>query len=483
MKIKKITIAHETPEKLYNLFAQYSQIYRSNSDNSLYFTFKGNSKTLLLNRKNVGDELSKVCATKFCKTLKLSELKSAYNSIQAVAKDCKDYKNIARLLYRCDDTIYYDYNHPKKVLSISSRGISIVDKNETDVLFIKDDINKDVEENIELNTMPEDLIAMLSNFFNVPNDQLILFIVYIISLFVPNINHPLLIVEGEYGAGKSVALKIISKIINGNTTLQMLPNKPDDIATILNANYFTAFDNVGYISQAISDLLCVSVTDGKYSKRKLYENTDVISLDIHKPVAVNGLGLNLTQNDLLDRVIMIDLNRIDENKRVTETELFGKLNQKLPKIKGGIFIVLRKALLKLQTVSLKNLPRLADFAQLGYCIAETLNEGYGEIFLKQYRDNIRIARHTAVENNPLLDTVIKFMENRDSWTGSMTELLQALKELYLKDSVSKNLPYTFPAAANTLSSKLKICQNDLKEFNIQLEFFRKTTRGITITKN
>ena len=41
MKIKKITIAHETPEKLYNLFAQYSQIYRSNSDNSLYFTFKG----------------------------------------------------------------------------------------------------------------------------------------------------------------------------------------------------------------------------------------------------------------------------------------------------------------------------------------------------------------------------------------------------------------------------------------------------------
>ncbi len=143
---------------------------------------------------------------------------------------------------------------------------------------------------------------------------------------------------------------------------------------------------------------------------------------------------------------------------------------------------MRKALLKLQTVSLKNLPRLADFAQLGYCIAETLNEGYGEIFLKQYRDNIRIARHTAVENNPLLDTVIKFMENRDSWTGSMTELLQALKELYLKDSVSKNLPYTFPAA-NTLSSKLKICQNDLKEFNIQLEFFRKTTRGITITKN
>ena len=453
MKIKKITIAHETSEKLYNLFAQYSQIYRSNSDNSLYFTFKGNSKTLLLNRKNVGDELSKVCATKFCKTLKLSELKSAYNSIQAVAKDCKDYKNIARLLYRCDDTIYYDYNHLKKVLSISPNGICIVDKNETDVLFIKDDINKDVEENIELNTMPEDLIAMLSNFFNVPNDQLILFIVYIISLFVPNINHPLLIVEGEYGAGKSVALKIISKIINGNTTLQMLPNKPDDIATILNANYFTAFDNVGYISQAISDLFCVSVTDGKYSKRKLYENTDVISLDIHKPVAVNGLGLNLTQNDLLDRVIMIDLNRIDENKRVTETELFGKLNQKLPKIKGGIFIVLHKALLKLQTVSLQN------------------------------RDNIRIARHTAVENNPLLDTVIKFMENRDSWTGSMTELLQALKELYLKDSVSKNLPYTFPAAANTLSSKLKICQNDLKEFNIQLEFFRKTTRGITITKN
>ena len=205
-------------------------------------------------------------------------------------------------------------------------------------------------------------------------------------------------------------------------------------------------------------------------------------MNIHKPVAINGLGLNLTQSDLLDRVIILFFERINDSERIDEAVLYAKFDQKLPKLLGIIFLVLKKALPNFNTVTLKSLPRLADFGKVGYCIAEALHEGYGDEFLKQYRRNISSARHTAIENNPLLDTVEMFMSDKTSWTGSMTELLQELKKLYLKNSVSDKLPTSFPLAPNTLSKKLKVYQNDLKELKIKYEFFKKTTRGIIITK-
>ena len=482
MKLRKFAETTLPTGRLYNLFVKNSQIYRSATDNSLYFTYKLSDSPLLLSEKNVCNAIVKLETHCFHRTVKLSVAKEVYTSIKASAEDCVDYRTIAKLVCKCGDTIYYDCNNPYTVLRISPDGINEVNRDVSEVLFIRDSKSKNIPSKINYGVLIDDFLPMLKGIFHVQNDQLLLLAVYIIALFVPDINHPLLVIDGEYGAGKSFALKLISRIIDRYHGIETLPVKLDDIANILNDNYFTAFDNVGYITKAVSDLLCVAVTDGNYSKRKLFSDTEVVSLNIHKPVAINGLGLNLTQSDLLDRVIILFFERINDSERIDEAVLYAKFDQKLPKLLGIIFLVLKKALPNFKTVTLKSLPRLADFGKVGYCIAEALHEGYGDEFLKQYRRNISSARHTAIENNPLLDTVEMFMSDKTSWTGSMTELLQELKKLYLKNSVSDKLPTSFPLAPNTLSKKLKVYQNDLKELKIKYEFFKKTTRGIIITK-
>lgn len=323
----------------------------------------------------------------------------------------------------------------------------------------------------------ETLPIMLGKLMNVSGDDLFLLSIYIVSLFFENISHPIIIFNGEHGACKSTAMRMICKIIDPDSKeLLAFPEKKDDLINTLYNGYFIAFDNVSVIKNDISDILCKAVTGSSLNKRKLYTDNDEVVLNIKRPIGINGISIDISQSDLIDRSIIIDFKRLSNHKRKTDVEIFGLFNNLLPRILGEIFKVIYKVLKIRNVVNIEKLPRMADFAHLGYCIAEAMNEGDGKRFLEIYANNNLKAVEDTLQNSSLVTSIIEFMGYKNEWKGSATELLQ---ELLLTFSVG-SVPGDFPTTTNSLSRSLTKYKHDLGKLGVELIIGRSKERYIKL---
>ena len=81
------------------------------------------------------------------------------------------------------------------------------------------------------------------------------------------------------------------------------------------------FDNLSELSEGCSDMLCRSVSGYGFSKRELYTNDDDVIYNIKRTIGINGINLTATKPDLLERSILIALERISTENRKQESEI------------------------------------------------------------------------------------------------------------------------------------------------------------------
>ena len=70
-----------------------------------------------------------------------------------------------------------------------------------------------------------------------------------------------------------------------------------------------------FIPPWISDQLCRAVTGSGFTKRELYSDDNDIIYNFRRCLGFNGINLAATKADLLDRGIIMALERIPESKR------------------------------------------------------------------------------------------------------------------------------------------------------------------------
>ena len=58
----------------------------------------------------------------------------------------------------------------------------------------------------------------------------------------------------------------------------------------LSKSYFTCFDNVSFISKAISDLLCSAVTGASDTTRRLYTDTEERIVKLHSIIGITSIN-------------------------------------------------------------------------------------------------------------------------------------------------------------------------------------------------
>ena len=123
---------------------------------------------------------------------------------------------------------------------------------------------------------------------------------------------------------------------------------------------------------------------------------------------------------------------------------------------------------------------MADFCAIGYCIAESIKEGKGKQFIRDYYDNIKFATESIVGDNPVLEC-IKYIAVKDGyWQGNMTELLLKMRSIIENTHIDRRIPPNFPKNPSALSRKLNNYQHDLKILGIYVEIGRTTDRYVTI---
>ena len=127
--------------------------------------------------------------------------------------------------------------------------------------------------NMGLQTRPQKSDVNLDEVLNFVNlsdvNSQMLFMVYLVTCFVPDIAHPIPVFHGEKGAAKSTTLRLLRKLVDpAKQELLVLPKSQSELIQVIAHNYMPAFDNLEKLSTNISDLMCCAVTGGSLHKRK-----------------------------------------------------------------------------------------------------------------------------------------------------------------------------------------------------------------------
>ncbi len=145
---------------------------------------------------------------------------------------------------------------------------------------------------------------------------------------------------------------------------------------------------------------------------------------------------------------------------------------------GAIFDVLVFALAAKEFVTVKNPPRMADFAYWGTAIAQALDFPGGS-FLVAYRKNISGQNAQVLEDNEVAQAIQMFIADcKDRvWLGTPTQLYKALKSFVgVADSPS------WPKSAPTFMKDVNIIKTNLADIGIKITQSKTGSRLITIEK-
>lgn len=375
-----------------------------------------------------------------------------------------------------DNCIYYDLKDDScNVVKISKDGWEII--KDSPVIFAR-------TKTMYRQVIPErnGNLDILDKWFRYKDkNHLILQKVILVASFIPNIARPIQVLHGEKGSSKTSTMKLVRDITDpAIVPVVSIPKTIDDLAVYISKNYVPCFDNIDTISNQVSDLLCTAVTGGGHTKRKLYTDDEEQVMFFQRFIVLNGINVVATRPDLLDRSILLELERIPPNERKEEKVLKEEFEKDKPIILGAIFETLSKAMSIYNEVELDNLGRMADFTKWGYAIAEVSGIG-GDKFLDAYLNNQKNANIEALESHPVGFAMYKFMEHKDVWSGSPTSLLSKL-EIIAESEKIDTTNSAWAKTPNVLSRRLNEIKSNLLDVGIEFKRSKGKNREIKIIK-
>lgn len=306
----------------------------------------------------------------------------------------------------------------------------------------------------------------LRPFVNVASDDdFLLLLGVIIGALRPKGPHVIVAVNGEQGSAKTTLMRLMRTLIDPNKApTRAQPRSEEDLYVAAVNAYLLSFDNVSYLTGAMSDALCRIATGGGFSKRQLYTDLEEIIVDVCRPVLLNGIPSLLERPDLMDRAITFTLPRIDPDQRQTEGDFWDGFERARPAIFGAICDALSAGLRYRHEVVLDELPRMADLVIFMTAVERGLGQEEGA-FARAYNKNLRTAMIDLAAADPLVDAILKVIANK-TFSGTATELLRKIREV-LPDR--DRPPRGIPRLPNRLSGALRRLAPALRELGIDVD--------------
>lgn len=409
-----------------------------------------------------------------------NDLKFAASICEAYAKyECVE-RNLYLRLAEIDSKIYYDLtNENREIVEVDTTGYQII--NSDSILFQRYDFQNRQDYPVDTGGKIIDLLKYL----NISKDDSLLFIVYLISCFIPDIQHPILLLHGESGSGKSTISSIVKELVDPCAfDVTSLPDDDEDFFLVISQNWVTVFDNVTKISSKQSDNLCKVATGIASLKRTRYTDKHINVTKVLGCIILNCVHIAAEKEDLLNRCLLFKVTNIAGWSYKLRNEIFEQFKAEKPKILHCIFRIISRAMALYPTIDHASSCRMAEFEKYGYAIAEAIKSGKGEEFINLLKKNIETQENEAIAENTLLNAIIRFMQKRNSWHGSPTELLHELNRtvnLYSLNARSETMPKSPEALTKKLNSHVGL----LRRHGVEYAHNGHTSTGskITLTKH
>jgi len=274
-----------------------------------------------------------------------------------------------------------------------------------------------------------------------------------------NVPRPAITFHGPQGASKTTAARLSDPSLTESVNLG---KSPAELAQVLDHHGVPCFDNLSTIPGWAADLLCRGVTGGAFSKRELYSDDNDVILSFRRPMIITGINIPTHAPDLLDRLLLIELERIHPDKRMDEATFWAWFNVDKAKLFGALLDAFAGTLRHLPNVKLDKMPRMADFARIACAYAEFTGIGSKRMLDIIMRHASRQTQE-VMDSDPVATAICDFIQREKRWTGTTGKLLESLNE-----NIPTPRPDGWPRQANILSRKLKVLDATLHEIGISI---------------
>jgi hypothetical protein len=328
--------------------------------------------------------------------------------------------------------------------------------------------------------------------------------VFTVSLFIPDIAHPMVIPIGPAGSGKTMHFRVkkllVDPITNFDALVQKLPKDEKDRRVTIYDNFLSFFDNESMLRYYEMDELCMWVTGYSKTIRILHTTDERRTYSGKRSIGINGINIPVCNSDIMSRCfvtehasLVSDADGKDDKDSKTErliereSKYLTNIRQIVSPTLGYIFDILVKALQTFNEVDTEMKPtdRLADWTVWGETIARALGYDKNE-FVDAWELNKETQSYALIRNNSLAILLIKYAFNKrpePEFAIEPDDLLKELKTFAVEIGVDYNADRGLPKNAIWLTRKINMIEQDLKVAGLIIDEAKSNERLIRIFKN
>jgi putative DNA primase/helicase len=325
------------------------------------------------------------------------------------------------------------------------------------------------------------MIEELRRFINVSEDEFMLIVGWLLSTLRPKGPFPILVVNGEQGAGKSMACRMLRALVDPSAAaIRSVPKDDHNLIVSASNSHILGFDNLSFVQPWLADALCRLSTGGGYATRQLHTDRDEMIFEGQRAILLNGISSLTDRADLADRAITIHLRAIPEADRRPEDDIKADFERATPGLLGALLTALSAALRNMPSTKLSRSGRMADFEKLVTAAEPGLGWDHGS-FQRAMRENRAEISESAFEADSVAVAIAKLVrrDHPDGLVATATELLTQLNATDLvPDGVRKQR--TWPATPQGLGNRIDRIAPLLKAQGFAIERRHSGVRSIII---
>ena len=290
------------------------------------------------------------------------------------------------------------------------------------------------------------------------------------SLF-SEVPRPLLWATGSQGSGKSVRTRMVLSLIEPTDSLGKEPGRNErDDSTAARGRYLVSYDNITTVSQGTSDWLCRLVTGVTDDRRALYSDDDLRPVSYRR----SGVATSITLppglgSDALERIALVPLDRIPDDQRRGEADLWAAYLAERPRILGAVLDDVVRVLRHLEDVKRENRqrPRMADYADILLSLDRGLGLADDAGHLAAYVGTVDESLADRALDDPFTAAVLTLVEDRGGyWRGPAERLCHLLDQAAGRDF---DRPKWWPTSGRAVSSQLKRASEALRHAGVLVD--------------
>ena len=238
------------------------------------------------------------------------------------------------------------------------------------------------------------------------------------------------------------------------------------MATAVNG-WLLVYENISTIPGWLSDCVCQLAFGGGFASRELFTNDERSVIYAQRPVILVGIDDFVARGDLRDRSVFLHLPAIPSTGRRTERTFWPAFQADYPRILGGVLDAIVGGLRELPSVHLKELPRMADYAEWGEAVGRGLGWG-NEAFLADYNDNRKAATEPLLEDSQVAAVMLTFGRLKVDWSGTAQKLYETTTKI-----LGRGLHTGWPKTVARFGAELRRIAPQLRLHGLSVGFERK----------